>query len=264
MAHKTLINGTAYAVKGGRDLIAGTGYAKKQGKTLIDGTGYDIPFSSGIPIGTLPVGSVVKIGVNGKLYDFLVVNHGIPSNSSLYDSSCDGTWLLMKDIYTKMLYNRSYTNYADGPIPAYLDGDFFNLIDNAVNASIKTVSITCKQGFGIVSKLSCKIFILGAAELGSVGNDAAVDGAKLSYFEAGNGTLARGKRIASYNGTKTQYWSRSPISGSGGQVAGVDTYGNIVTLDIGKNIRKGVRPAFTIPSTFPVIQNPDGTYSPAA
>lgn len=26
----------------------------------------------------------------------------------------------------------------------------------------------------------------------------------------------------------------------------------------------GVRPAFTLPGTFPVIQNPDGTYSPAA
>lgn len=42
MAHKTLIDGTAYAVKGGRDLIAGTGYAKKQGKTLIAGTARDI------------------------------------------------------------------------------------------------------------------------------------------------------------------------------------------------------------------------------
>ena len=50
MAHKTLINGTAYAVKGGRDLIAGTGYAKKQGKTLIDGTEHAISF--GIPMNT--------------------------------------------------------------------------------------------------------------------------------------------------------------------------------------------------------------------
>ena len=44
MAHKTLISGTAYSVKGGRDLIAGTGYAKKQGKTLVNGTGYKIGF----------------------------------------------------------------------------------------------------------------------------------------------------------------------------------------------------------------------------
>lgn len=44
MAHKTLINGTAYNIKGGRDLIGGTGYSKKNGKVLIDGTVYAIEF----------------------------------------------------------------------------------------------------------------------------------------------------------------------------------------------------------------------------
>ena len=44
MAHKTLIDGTAYQVKGGRTLIDGTGYKIKKGRTLIGGTGYDIPF----------------------------------------------------------------------------------------------------------------------------------------------------------------------------------------------------------------------------
>lgn len=45
MAHKTLIGGTAYNIKGGRDLIGGTGYAKKSGKVLIDGTAYDVLFA---------------------------------------------------------------------------------------------------------------------------------------------------------------------------------------------------------------------------
>ena len=44
MAHKTLIGGTAYEIKGGRDLIGGTGYAKKSGKSMINGTAYDIKF----------------------------------------------------------------------------------------------------------------------------------------------------------------------------------------------------------------------------
>lgn len=47
MAHKALIGGTAYEIKGGRDLIDGTGYDKKQGKTLVNGTGYDISFRGG-------------------------------------------------------------------------------------------------------------------------------------------------------------------------------------------------------------------------
>lgn len=44
-AHKTLVNGTAYEVKGGKCLVNGTVYSIKKGRTLIDGTGYDIKFS---------------------------------------------------------------------------------------------------------------------------------------------------------------------------------------------------------------------------
>lgn len=50
MAHKTLIGGTAYTIKGGKDLIAGTSYAKKQGKTLVAGTAQTIAFSKKIKV----------------------------------------------------------------------------------------------------------------------------------------------------------------------------------------------------------------------
>ena len=50
MAHKTLVNGTAYEVKGGKCLVNGTSYDIKKGRTLINGTGEDIVFSSGSPI----------------------------------------------------------------------------------------------------------------------------------------------------------------------------------------------------------------------
>ena len=48
-------------------------------------------------ISTLAVGSSVYLNVGGVRKEFLVVHQGKPS--SLYDSSCNGTWLLMKDIY---------------------------------------------------------------------------------------------------------------------------------------------------------------------
>lgn len=44
-AHKTLINGTAYTVKGGKCMVNGTVYNILKGRTLIGGTGYDIKFS---------------------------------------------------------------------------------------------------------------------------------------------------------------------------------------------------------------------------
>lgn len=46
MAHKTLIDGTAYEITGGKTLIDGTAYSIKGGRTLIDGTGYDISFGA--------------------------------------------------------------------------------------------------------------------------------------------------------------------------------------------------------------------------
>ena len=77
MAHKTLINGTAYAVKGGRDLIAGTGYAKKQGKTLIDGTEHAISF--GIPLSTIPPGAILYLNESGRPVPFYIAKHDYES-----------------------------------------------------------------------------------------------------------------------------------------------------------------------------------------
>lgn len=45
MAHKTMVDGTAYEIKGGRTLVDGTAYDVKKGKTLVGGTAYDIGFS---------------------------------------------------------------------------------------------------------------------------------------------------------------------------------------------------------------------------
>lgn len=51
-----------------------------------------------VRLGAKAVGSIVKIKVNGAAKDFIIVHQGKPS--SVYDDSCNGTWLLMKDIYT--------------------------------------------------------------------------------------------------------------------------------------------------------------------
>lgn len=47
--HKTLVNGTAYEVKGGKCMVNGTVYNILKGRTLIGGTGYDITFPSAEP-----------------------------------------------------------------------------------------------------------------------------------------------------------------------------------------------------------------------
>ena len=271
MAHKTLIGGTAYEIKGGRDLIGGTGYSEKKGRVLVNGTGYDIPFSSGIPIGTLAVGSTVKIGVNGKSYDFLVVNQGIPSNSNLYDSSCDGTWMLMNGIYEERDWQSGNINkYESSDIHAYLNNTFLNLFDSNIKDTIRQVKIPYRENGGTygtnqsgANGLSTKIFLLSGYEVGWTILDSSefpVDGAKLSYFESGNSTSANNKRIAKLNGRAVLWWLRSPNTNGTSYVMSVRSNGN---YSYGVNAIEwyGIRPAFILPDTFPVIQNPDGTYT---
>ena len=45
MAHKTLINGTAYEITGGKTLVKGTVYEITGGKTLVNGDVHEISFA---------------------------------------------------------------------------------------------------------------------------------------------------------------------------------------------------------------------------
>lgn len=260
--HKTLIGGTAYEVKSGKCLINGTAYAIQKGRTLINGTGYDIALVSGTPISALPVGSTVKIAVNGTLRDFLVVNQGIPQGSALYDDSCNGTWLLMKEIYEDRQWNSSGNKLESSTIHSYLNSTFLNLFDDGIRDAIKQVKIPYRRNGGSGSDqsgangLSCKVFLLSAREVGT-GNLGINpnDGAVLDYFNVSD---VKSKRIAYLNGYAHAWWLRSQYtSGSGGNVFYIKTdggydYGNgYVSWDY------GVRPAMVLPSETMVAD--DGT-----
>lgn len=53
MAHKTLVNGTAYEIGGGKTLVNGTAYSIDKGKTLVGGTAYEIGFGPSVAVVTL-------------------------------------------------------------------------------------------------------------------------------------------------------------------------------------------------------------------
>lgn len=261
--HKTLIGGTAYDVKSGKCLINGTAYAIQKGRTLINGTGYDIALVSGTPISALPVGSTVKIAVNGTLRDFLVVNQGIPQNSSLYDDSCNGTWLLMKDCYETRQWNSYSNRYGDSDIHSYLNGAFLNLVDSKVRNIITQVKIPYNIGGTGGSNqsgangLSCKIFLLSGYEIGWTNVPYMNDGARLSYFESGTGTSAVKKRIAYLNGTAVVWWLRTPNRNTPNDYSVYCIYSDGSELATMASTTRGVRPAFVLPSETMVAD--DGT-----
>ena len=106
-------------------LTGGKAYPVDKAYTLTGGTDR-LWYQRGTPLGSLAVGSTVKIAVNGTDYDWLVVHQGIP-DASIYDTSCAGTWLLMQDIYEMRKWNDSggQKNYANSSVHAYLNGAFF-------------------------------------------------------------------------------------------------------------------------------------------
>ncbi len=175
---------------------------------------------TGVLASSLAVGSTVKLMEGGAAVEYLVVNQGIPENSSLYDASCDGTWLLRKDIHSNRVWIISnVSKYESSAINTWLNGDFFNSLGSAEQAAIKQVKIPYRQNGGSggtdqsgASGLLCKIFLLGGYEVGFATSDSRyfpVDGAKLSYFESGIGTSAKNKRIAYLNGAAADWWLRS-------------------------------------------------------
>lgn len=218
-----------------------------------------------VKLGTKAVGSVLKLNLNGSPKNFIVVHQGKPS--SLYDDSCDGTWVLMQDIYNTREWDNNDNNYRNSTLQSWLNNTFVDLFDLNIRDAIKTVKIPYHNGTGSsgsvasgANGLSCKIFLLSGYELGWTTGDNPyfpLDGAKLDYFTAGTGSAANQKRIAKYNGSASGWWTRSPYTDGSGYVWYVFSGGSCGRWDC--NYTSGVRPAFVLPSTLSVSD--DGTVS---
>lgn len=200
------------------------------------------------------------MNVNGVKTEFLVVHQGNPSN--LYDDSCSGTWLLMKDIYESRQWHSSNKNsYKGSTIHSYLNSTFLNLFDSNIQKAIKQVKIPYVNRTGSngsvasgAKGLSAQIFLLSGYEVGSttsVSSNVPIDGAKLDYFRSGNGATAQKKRIANLNGTATSWWLRSPKT-SGDDYAWTVNNDGDCTYARGCSSSRGIRPALVLPSTVTV------------
>ena len=225
--------------------------------TVVGGYRAKAPLT-GILASTLPVGSTVKLMENGAAVEYLVVNQGIPSNSNLYDASCDGTWLLRKDIHSRRQWNTTDLNkYESSAINTWLNGEFFSGLGTVEQATIKQVKIPYRKNGGEggtdqsgANGLSAKIFLLSGYEVGWTTSDYSsvpVDGAKLSYFESGTGTSANDKRIANLNGSAANWWLRSPYASNTDYVWAVDSGGDYGLTSASNP--SGIRPALVLPNT---------------
>lgn len=218
-----------------------------------------------VQLGSKGVGSIVKLKVNGSYRNFIVVHQGLPS--SIYDSSCNGTWLLMQDVYEKRAWNGSSINdYANSTIHSYLNGTFLNLFESNIKNAIKQVKLPYRKNSGgsvtVTSGsngLSAKILLLSATETSfSFSSMPIGEGAELAYFKGCADKSSDSKRVAYLNGSATAWWLRSPCCNDTSYVAlYVDSSGGWDYNRCSGSV--GVRPALILPTDLCVSD--DGTVS---
>lgn len=218
-----------------------------------------------VTLGSKAVGSTIKLKVNGSARNFIVVHQGKPS--SVYDDSCNGTWLLMKDIYENRAWHSSNTNdYANSTIHSYLNSTFLNLFESNIKNAIKQVKIPYRKGHGTSTTvtsgsngLSAKIFLLSTTETSfSYSYMPRGEGAELAYFKGCADNGSDSKRVAYLNGSAAGWWLRSPgcnITSNRALVVGsAGTSG-----DTNCSSSRGIRPALILPSSL--LVSDDGAVS---
>lgn len=217
-----------------------------------------------VTLSSKAIGSTIKLKVNGSAKDFIVVHQGKPS--SVYDDSCNGTWLLMKDIYENRQWHSSNTNdYANSTIHSYLNSTFLNLFESNIKNAIKQVKLPYRKGSGTSTTvtsgsngLSAKIFLLSATETSfNFSYMPSGEGAELAYFKGCADNSADSKRVAYLNGSATGWWLRSPNCGYFGYALYVYSNGDWHSNHCSSSC--GIRPALILPSTL--LVSDDGTVS---
>ena len=206
------------------------------------------------------VGSTVTLKVNGADAEFLVVHQGNP-DPDVYDPSCEGTWLLMKNVYSQRPWG-SASCYADAPVHTWLNSTFLELLDSGIRPAVKTVRLPYAEGSDVhtgAEGVSTQIFLLSMREMGTPAaqkTGLADEGALLDYFTDGDGG-ADPLRASS-----ARYWTRSPYTGGGGNVWSVAGESGICSYRVGSS-SYGVRPALILPQAMPAEDARRGSAPPS-
>lgn len=169
-------------------------------------------------LGNVAVGSTVKIPENDVPVEFLVVNQGKPSNE--YDNSCDGTWLLRKDIHSKRAWNSGWSikKYNQSSINTFLNGTYLNSIREDIREKIQTAKIKYLNNYDnpwqYTATMETKVFLLSADEVWPYPLDEYWkygDGYPLEYFYGvANGPWYDGaEHTAYYNSARSDWYTRT-------------------------------------------------------
>ena len=263
MAHKTLVNGTAYEVKGGKCLVNGTSYDIKKGRTFIGGAGYDITFAP----------TYDSVFANNTWQQIIEAchNNAVPDTWNVGDSCM---MAFGKKNYQIDIIGKNHDDYADGSGKAPLTfqmhdcyGETKNMNSSNTNSggwknsAMRTTHLPAilalmptevQNGIREVNKLTSagsqsstinttadKLFLLSEVEIfGSTKYSVAGEGTQYDYYKAGN------SKVKKQNGSATVWWERSPSGSNSTSFCYVFSIGSGLAVDSSASSSLGVAFAF--------------------
>lgn len=219
-------------------------------------------YMNGTPTTTSNVGNSVYMNVNEVSTEFIIVHVGNPDTSK-YDSSCNGTWVMQKDLTANTYqFSNNQATYVGGALDNYLNNTYLKLLDTSVQNAIINAKIPYdseKASDDILTNgLSRKIFSPSFYELRE---------GMWDYFpkQSSSQFIVSGL-IAYSNGTAQPYWTRTMYSNSNGVVTD-DEDGYYTAFSVGSNgsLYNGVvsmvgnsmraRPTFILPLGVCIDEN---------
>lgn len=256
-AHKTLINGTAYTIKGGKCMVNGTVYNILKGRTLIDGTGYDITFKP----------SYDPVFANNTWEQIIEAchNNAVPNTWKVADQK---SMTIGGSDYLIDIIGKNHDDYADGSGKAPLTFQLHDCykIAKAMHSTasnvrgwtqcsmrvehlptiLKQMPADVQSGIREVNKISSSggkspslettkdnLFLLSEVEVfGSSSNSLSGEGTQYDYYKAGNST------VKNFNGSAYDWGERSSSAGSSRYYCNVKSTGSPVNSSA--NVIRGV------------------------
>lgn len=192
--------------------------------------------SQRINLGELVDGAEFALYENGKLTPYLKV-------SGNYEGTGRALVVRKESYSARPLLEGSIGQYADSSIDNFLNNEFINVLDSATRAALTAVSIDTYNNLGSATTISRKIFLLSRTEYNFSGGQ--VEGAINYYF------INPDRRVAWFDGFQYEHWTRT-IMVAQDEAVYVTNTGALGTANP-LEFTAGVRPAFTLPSTFEVV-----------
>ena len=197
-----------------------------------------ISVKRGTKVGTLLVGSIIKLNENGSLVEFYVAKHD-------YENGLNGngrTLIVRKDCYDTRTFSSSNNAYANSSLDSWLCNTYLTLLDADIQTAIGTTKFYYTPGNGntTVTTLQRAVFQLSLTELGKTGKYANTEGTALP--------IASTLKIAYHNGSAVTQWTRTPYTNN--KYYAYYLYTNGAAGGNSCNSSYGSRPAFTLPSDF--------------